>query len=160
MKRFRYLLVLSFIFGIIQYANAQKSIEDRLSNLEKGQIRLEEGQKALNQRIDDLNQRVEEGQKALNQRIDDLNQRVEDLRGYIDKRFSDLNMWLQFIFGAMVCVIAGLVTQWIFMWRKISQLDTVLAMHLKESGKDVYVVKLEELGERVEKLEKVVLATR
>ena len=42
--------------------------------------RLEEGQKALGQRIDDTNRRLEEGYKALGQRIDDTNRRIDELR--------------------------------------------------------------------------------
>jgi DNA repair exonuclease SbcCD ATPase subunit len=40
--------------------------------------RLEEGQKALAQRIDDTNSRLDDGFKALNQRIDDTNRRLEE----------------------------------------------------------------------------------
>jgi len=58
-----------------------KEIAERLT-------RLEEGQKALNKRIDDLNTRLEEGQKALNKRIDDTNKRIDDLRAEMNTRFE------------------------------------------------------------------------
>jgi len=45
--------------------------------------RLEEGQKGLNKRIDDLYLRLEQGQKALGERIEDQGKRIDDLRGLI-----------------------------------------------------------------------------
>jgi len=35
--------------------------------------------------------RLEEGQKALNKRIDDTNKRIDDLRAEMNKRFDDVN---------------------------------------------------------------------
>ena len=68
-----------------------REIVEKLTRLEEGQKalsqriddtsrRLEEGQKALGQRIDDTNRRLEEGYKALGQRIDDTNRRIDELR--------------------------------------------------------------------------------
>ena len=59
---------------------------------------LKAGQKALNQRIDDVNLRINDlenalraGQKVLNQRIDDLNLRINDLDKKLDQRINDLD---------------------------------------------------------------------
>ncbi|MBF0593030.1 MAG: hypothetical protein HQL02_13175 [Nitrospirae bacterium] len=50
-------------------------------------IRFEETLKAVNQRIDALNQRLDDNLKAINQKIDDglkaTNQRIDDLKGVI-----------------------------------------------------------------------------
>ena len=97
-----------------------KEIAERLT-------RLEEGQKALNKRIDDLNTRLEEGQKALNKRIDDTNKRIDDLRAEMNTRFDDVNrrfddmnkridilMWIMGLFVTISLVILGAVVriQW------------------------------------------------
>ena len=108
-----------------------KEIAERLTRLEEGQkalnkriddlnTRLEEGQKALNKRIDDLNTRLEEGQKALNKRIDDTNKRIDDLRAEMNRRFDDVNksidilMWIMGLFVTISLVILGAVVriQW------------------------------------------------
>ena len=59
---------------------------------------LKAGQKALNQRIDDVNLRINDlenalraGQKVLNQRIDDLNLRINDLDKKFTQRINDLD---------------------------------------------------------------------
>ena len=68
-----------------------REIVERLTRLEEGQKasaqrlddtnrRMEEGFKSLNQRIDNTNRRIEEGFKSLNQRIDDTNHRIDELR--------------------------------------------------------------------------------
>ncbi|MEW6618414.1 MAG: hypothetical protein AB1422_03530 [bacterium] len=54
-------------------------IEERL-------IRLEEGQKTLNQRLDDINQRFND----MNQRFDDMNQRLNDMMGIMLSGFGVL----------------------------------------------------------------------
>jgi len=98
-------------------------------------IRLEEGQKALNQRIDDLNKRiddlnrrVEEGLKATNQRIDDLNRRIDGLQTFMLWGFGIL-------FGGMGILIGFVI------WDR----RTALAPAIK---------KYKELEEKEEKIEK------
>jgi len=91
-------------------------------------IRLEEGQKALNQRIDDLNRRVEEGFKATNQRIDDLNRRIDGLQTFMLWGFGIL-------FGGMGILIGFVI------WDR----RTALAPAIK---------KYKELEEKEEKIEK------
>ncbi|MEW6618416.1 MAG: hypothetical protein AB1422_03540 [bacterium] len=59
-------------------------IEERL-------IRLEEGQKTLNQRLDDINQRFND----MNQRFDDMNQKF-------NQRFDDMNQRLNDMMGIML----------------------------------------------------------
>ncbi|MFV1977379.1 MAG: coiled-coil domain-containing protein [Candidatus Scalindua sp.] len=56
-------------------------------------IRLEEGQKALNQRIDDINKRFDD----VNKRIDDTNKRIDDLR----EEIRDLKTFMLWGFGIL-----------------------------------------------------------
>ncbi|MBF0317970.1 MAG: hypothetical protein HQL04_07320 [Nitrospirae bacterium] len=78
---------------------------DRMIRLE---IRLEEGLKAVNQRIDATNQKIDDGLKATNQRLDDnlkainqrfdaTNQRIDDLKGLIYVLLSGMFVLVGFI---------------------------------------------------------------
>jgi len=74
----------------------QGTIDERLA-------RLEEGQKAIHQRIDDVNKR-----------IDDVNKRIDGLRADVNKRFNWLYMLLAAIIalnGAMVGSVVWLARQ-------------------------------------------------
>ncbi len=70
--------------------------------------RLEEGQKALNQRITDLQQTMDQRITDTNQRITDMNQRITDLQQTMDQRFADLNQTLLGLFGALIALIIAL----------------------------------------------------
>ncbi|MFQ6042238.1 MAG: hypothetical protein ACE5PV_15390, partial [Candidatus Poribacteria bacterium] len=78
--------------------------QEKPSSIEERLIRLEDGQKALNQRIDDMNKR-----------FDDMNKRFDD----INKRFGDLQFWLQLVFGVVALMLAGLIAHWLLMWRRL-----------------------------------------
>ena len=107
---------------------SDKEIIERLT-------RLEEGQKALNKRIDDvnkriddvnkridalersLNKRIDEVERSLNKRIDEvewsLNKRIDDLRAEMNDRFNTLQ-WMLGLFISISLVILGFVLrmQW------------------------------------------------
>ena len=101
--------------------------------------------------------RVEEGQKALVQRIEDTNRRIDDLRVDMNQRFGDLMFWLQMTFGAVLVVMGGLIAQWLVMWRRLIRLDILLADHLRETEKDRLLAfqreEIEVLKQRIERLE-------
>lgn len=96
-------------------AEVRPTAEERL-------IRLEEGQKALNQKIDDLekrfNQRIDDLEKRLNQRIDDLekalNGRIDDLRHDVNNRFT----WLYILLSAIIALNGAMVGSVIWMARQ------------------------------------------
>jgi DNA repair exonuclease SbcCD ATPase subunit len=111
--------------------------------------RLEEGQKALGQRIDDtnrrleeglkaLNQRVEEGDKALNLRIDDTNRRIDKLKQDLGQRIDELRQTLLWGLGVMFAGMFALVG--LVIWDSRSALAPA-------------VRQMEGLREREEKLE-------
>ena len=87
--------------------------------------RLEEGQKALNKRIDDVNKRIDGLERSLNKRIDDL--RVE-----MNDRFNALQ-WMLGLFITISLVILGFVLrmQWQMQKRQTS-LEAMLRAHEKE----------------------------
>ncbi len=94
---------------------------DRLKRLE---ARLDEGLKAINQRIDDTNKRIDD----TNKRIDDTNKRIDELR--------DFMLWgFGILFGGMGILIGFVI------WDR----RTALAPAIKKN---------KELEEREERLER------
>jgi len=87
--------------------------------------RLEEGQKALNKRIDDVNKRIDGLERSLNKRIDDLQVEMND-------RFNTLQ-WMLGLFITISLVILGFVLrmQWQMQKRQTS-LEAMLRAHEKE----------------------------
>ena len=87
--------------------------------------RLEEGQKALNKRIDGL-------ERSLNKRIDDVNKRIDDLREEVNSRFNILQ-WMFGVFITVSLVILGFVLrmQW-QMQRRQTSLETMLREQKEE----------------------------
>ncbi|WP_156033158.1 hypothetical protein [Candidatus Magnetobacterium casense] len=76
---------------------------DRMIRLEEGlkatNQRLDDNLKAINQRFDATNQRIDDGLKVVNQRIDSVNQRIDDLRGLIYVMISVTVSGMLFIVG-------------------------------------------------------------
>jgi len=167
-----FIIAIFFLSIIISFSNPAYGEEKNPSSIEETLIRLEEGQKALSQRLED-------GLKTLNQRIDDTNKRIDDLRQDMNsqigslrqdiytqvgnlredmnERFADLNFWLQITFGAVVLVIAGLIAQWLLMWKRLIRVDTKVEEHLAETEKDRLIAfqheEIEMLKTRLDKLE-------
>jgi len=127
-------------------AAEKPTIEERL-------IHLEEGQKMLNQRIEDTNKRIDDLRQDMNQRFGDINQRFNDInrrfndinRRFDDinqrfddmnQRFDDLRFWLQIALGMLALVIAGLVGQFLLIWRRLVKVELKLENHLAETEKD------------------------
>ncbi|MBI4723261.1 MAG: hypothetical protein HY769_09780 [Candidatus Stahlbacteria bacterium] len=52
--------------------------------------------------------RLEEGQKALNQRIDDMNTRIDDMNTSLGKRIDDLQVTMLWGFGILFTMIIAL----------------------------------------------------
>ena len=98
--------------------------------------RLEEGQKALNKRIDGLEQSLNKRIDDVNKRIDgleqSLNKRIDDLREEMNARFSILQ-WMFGVFITVSLVILGFVLrmQW-QMQRRQTSLETMLREQKEE----------------------------
>jgi hypothetical protein len=118
-------------------------------------IRLEEGQKSLDKRFDDLNTRLGDLRS-------EMNTRFTELREDVNKRFDTMEFWFQLVMGALVVIIGGLISQWVFLWRRVIHVETVVEGHLKETEKDLllgyYRKELEELKQEVSKLKAKIAA--
>ena len=73
--------------------------------------------------------KLEEGQKSLEKRFDDVNRRIDDLRSEINSRF-DTMQWMFGLFIMIALVILGFVLrmQW-QMHRRQTRVETTLEVH-------------------------------
>jgi uncharacterized membrane-anchored protein YhcB (DUF1043 family) len=94
--------------------------------------RLEEGQKALNERIDDVNKRIDDLRAEMNGRFDDLRAEMSGHFQAMDKRFDTLQ-WMLGLFITISLVIFGFVLrmQW-QMQRRQTVLEATLNAHKDE----------------------------
>ena len=76
--------------------------------------------------------RLEEGQKNLEKRFDDVNRRFDDLRSEMNSRFNTLQ-WMLGLFITITLVILGFVLrmQW-QMHRRQTRMETILETHKDE----------------------------
>ncbi|MFQ6041044.1 MAG: hypothetical protein ACE5PV_09320 [Candidatus Poribacteria bacterium] len=158
------IIALMSIVSFSAIAVEKPTIEERL-------IRLEEGQKRLNQRLEDTNKRIDDLRQEMNQRFGDINQRfgdinqrfedtnkrIADLQQYMNQRFDDLRFWLQIALGMLVLIIAGLVGQFLLIWRRLVKVESKVEDHLAETEKNRLIAfqreEIEMLKARLDKLE-------
>ena len=132
-------IVLILMWAGDGFAQQGPTVEERL-------IRLEEGQKALIQRIEDTNRRIE-----------DTNRRIDDLRADVNGRLDDMQFWVQLLVGVVSGFGLVLVGGWITLAVKVSRVETRVQDHLPEAEKDRLLAfqreEIEALKARVERLE-------
>ena len=115
---------------------SDREIVERLTRLEEGQKalnkRIDGLEQSLNKRIDDVNKRIDGLERSLNKRIDDVNKRIDDLREEVNSRFNILQ-WMFGVFITVSLVILGFVLrmQW-QMQRRQTSLETMLREQKEE----------------------------
>ncbi len=113
-----------------------REIVERLTRLEEGQKalakRIDDLDAKLNKRIDDVNRRIDDLDAKLNKRIDDTNRRIDDLRSEMNSRFDTLQ-WMLGLFITTSLVILGFVLrmQW-QMNKKQTALEATLQVQKDE----------------------------
>ena len=113
-KIFILLIFALHIFSTTTYAiKVAPRITDR--EIVEKLTRLEAGQAALNQRIDDVNRRIDDLDKKFSQRIDDLDKKFSQRIDDVNRRIDDLTNTVNNLFvltitlsGIMATLIAGL----------------------------------------------------
>jgi hypothetical protein len=137
---FKRLVVFAFLFVLMNVAIAY-AVEkaERITDREiiERLIRLEEGQKALNQRIDDMN-------NSVNKRFDDINNKIDDIKTFMLWGFGIL-------FGGM-----GLLMGFVIWDRRTALAPAVKRTKEIEEQLDIAVKKVRELEERESRLEAVI----
>ena len=106
--------------------------------------RLEEGQKALNKRIDDVNKRIDDVNKRIDALERSLNKRIDDLRAEMNARFAamdkrlDTLQWMLGLFISISLVILGFVLR--MQWQ-MQKRQTSLETMLKEQKEEIAFLK-------------------
>jgi ABC-type multidrug transport system fused ATPase/permease subunit len=110
-----------------------REIVERLTRLEEGQKalaqRLEEVNNSLNKRIDDLRAELDQRFEQVNQRFDDMNRRFDDVNRRFDdvnNRFNNVMTLLQIIISALVALVLAIAGAGFVMWRKILTVDAAV----------------------------------
>ena len=129
MKRLLFCIFIITTLGFFEVVQAIE-VAPRISDKEiiERLTKIEEGQKALNKRFDDVNRRIDDLDKKLSARIDDTNKRIEDLdkklsarfedlRDEMNKRFDDLQ-WMFGIYITISLVILGFVLRMLWLLHK------------------------------------------
>ena len=75
--------------------------------------RLEEGQKSMNNRFDDMN-------NSMNRRFDDVNRRFDDM----NRRFDDVMSFLQILTVAILAMAGGIIGWLVVIWKKLVRVET------------------------------------
>lgn len=127
------LCLLLILIPLTAFSQQDDTIKERL-------IRLEEGQRALNQRFDDINNR-----------FDDVNRRIDDLRNDIDKRFN----WLYLLVSAIIALNGAMVGSVVWLARQERPMSKKELQKLIEEKTDTIKFDLAELKSRVNQLETV-----
>lgn len=149
-------VIITFWLSLLANSAEKPTIEERL-------IRLEEGQKRLEQRIQDINSSLNKRIDDVNNRIDDINTRFVELRQDMNQRFDDMNqrigdlqLWFQIAAGILLAILAGLIAHIIWIWKRLTKVETRVNGHLAETEKDRLIVsyreEIEELKAWVNKL--------
>ncbi len=93
-------------------------------------IRLEEGQKALSQRIEDVNanlsKRIEDVNANLSTQIADLRSDMNSRLSDMNSRLSDLTALLHIIISTLVALVLAIAGAGLVMWRKILTVDAAV----------------------------------
>jgi hypothetical protein len=131
MKNFT-LCFLLILIPLTAFSQQDDTIKERL-------IRLEEGQKGLNQRFDDVNKR-----------FDDVNRRIDDLRNDIDKRFN----WLYLLVSAIIALNGAMVGSVVWLARQERPMSKKEFQKLVERTETIDF-EVAELKSRVNRLETV-----
>jgi len=125
-------IVMTFMIAVLIIPSSLFAIETapRISDREivERLTRLEEGQKTIEMRFDDVNRRIDD----VNKRIDDLRSEMNRRFEAVDKRFDTLQ-WMLGLFITIALVILGFVLrmQW-QMHRRQTQMETTLETHKDE----------------------------
>jgi len=103
------------LFAILSTTPQMLYAQEAVSNSDL-LIRIEEGQKRLETRIDNLDARINDLRR-------DMDSRFDDLRTDMNSRFDDFKFWLQIIVTGIATIIGGIVAQWLIVWKKITHVE-------------------------------------
>jgi len=139
--------ILLILFGLILFSSlsqAQEKVD--LSIINERLIRLEEGQKSINQRFEDVNKR-----------FDDINKRIDDLQVTFNNRFDDVMTLLQIVIAALTIVFVGIFGALFMTWRKFATVEAKVKETFRTDERDRAAFFYEERLRKVENQIKEIL---
>jgi len=102
-----------------------------IAGIEERIIRLEEGQHAIEKRLDDLRADMNQRFAGVDKRFDDVGKRFDD----IGKRFDDLNhrlndvmTFLQILVGVLAVMAVGIFGTLLMIWRRLVKVEADVAL--------------------------------
>ncbi|MCI0494576.1 hypothetical protein L0Z72_06180 [candidate division KSB1 bacterium] len=142
--RAKILLILFGLFLFSSFSQAQEKVD--LSTINERLIRLEEGQKSINQRFEDVNKR-----------FDDINKRIDDLQVTFNNRFDDVMTLLQIVIAALTIVFVGIFGALFMTWRKFATVEAKVKETFRTDERDRAAFFYEERLRKVENQIKEIL---
>jgi len=125
------ILFLAFLFFSSFFSFAEEEVP-RITDKEiiERLTRLEEGQRSLEKRLDDLrddiNKRFEQIDKRFEQidkRVEQVDSRISDLRTDMNTRFGEVMTFLQILTGIYLATMGGVFGILLLMWRRLSRVE-------------------------------------
>ena len=145
--RFVYMsIIMMMLCGYAMGYEVSPRISDR--EIVERLTRLEEGQRALNKRIDSLEVSLNRRIDDVNRRIDDVNKRIDSLEVSLNKRIDDLRdemvsrfrviEWMLAIFISIFIVILGFILRMIW---QIHKRQVKLEVEVKKQGEEISFIR-------------------
>jgi len=95
-----------------------------MPGIEERIIRLEEGQRSLEKRLDDLRADMNQRFVAVDKRFDDMGKRFDDL----NHRLNDIMTFLQILVGVLAAMAVGIFGTLLMMWRRLVKVEADVAL--------------------------------
>lgn len=158
---FRQMLIIA-LMSLVVITSQAEAAQDRRPTIEERLIRLEEGQKALNQRIDDLIISIDRRFEAVDKRFEAVDKKFDDLTNSVNNRFEDINrrlddvnstmrFWFQTMTIILIAILSGIIAQIILFWRRLVTVEITVKDHLAETEKDKVIILYREEMDTVKK---------
>lgn len=94
--------------------------------------------------------RLEVGQKSINQRFEDVNKRIDDLQVTFNNRFDDVMTLLQIVIAALTIVFVGIFGALFMTWRKVVTVEAKVKETFRTDEQDRLAFFYEERLRKVE----------
>ncbi len=105
-------------------------------------------QNELKKDIQDIKERVirlEEGQKNLEKRLDaveaSMNKRIDDLRSDMTSRLDALMLWMQILSGVLALLFASIFGTLLVIWKKVITVEVNVAQQMKIISEQLNLLK-------------------
>jgi len=145
--RTKIIIIFGGLILVSSLLQAQEKVD--LVTINERLIRLEEGQKSINQRFEDVNKR-----------FDDINKRIDDLQVSFNNRFDDIMTWLQIMTTILGLVFVGIFGTLLLGWRKIvtveAKVNEAFRFEERERMQVIYEERLKKVETQIKEIRELV----